>query len=243
MSRDASSFWDHVQELRSRLIKSLIGVAVGTGLAFWQWERIWAWMVRPITAQKLKVAFIATSPMETVMTSFKLSLIAGFLLAFPWVIWQVWRFIAPGLYIKERGLFLGVFCGSVVMFVVGALFCYFYVLPTGLNFLANYMQGEVAQSWRQEEFSEFVVQFLMAFGIIFEMPVAAFVLGRLGLVTPKAMWGFFRFAIVIIFIVAAILTPSPDPISQIMMALPVCLLYVMSIGICALAQKQAATAP
>jgi sec-independent protein translocase protein TatC len=240
LSHDASTFWDHVQELRGRLIKSLIGVALGTGLAFWQWERLWAWIAHPITSQKLKVAFIATSPMETVMTSFKLSLIAGCLLSCPWVMWQVWCFVAPGLYVKERALFFGTFFSSLIMFALGAAFCYFTVLPAGLAFLANYMQGAVTQSWKQEDFAAFIIQFLLAFGLIFEMPVAAFVLGRLGMISPRSMWSFFRFAIVIIFIVAALLTPGPDPISQIMMAVPLCLLYLLSIGVCAFAQRKEA---
>ncbi len=232
---DASTFWDHVRELRGRLIQSLIGVALGTGIAFWQWERLWSWLARPVAAQKLPVTFIATSPMETVMTSFKLSLIAGCLLAFPWVLWQAWRFLAPGLYAKERRLFLVTFGSAVVMFAMGAAFCYFAVLPAGLAFLANYMQGAVTQSWKQADFAAFIVQFLLAFGIIFEMPVVAFVLGRMELITPRSMWQFFRFAIVIIFIAAALLTPGPDPVSQIMMAVPLCLLYLVSIGVCKLA--------
>ncbi len=235
---NSSTFWEHIQELRSRIVKSLIGLAVGTAIAFWQWERLWSWIARPITSQHLQVTFIATSPMETVMTSFKLSLIAGCILAFPWVIWQVWSFLAPGLHRKERSLFVGTFLGFVVMFLGGATFCYFTVLPAGLTFLSSYMQGTITQSWKQEDFASFVIQFLLAFGLIFQLPVVTFVLGRLGLLSAKGMWGFFRIAIVIIFIVAAILTPGPDPISQLMMAVPLCLLYIISIGVCALARKK-----
>jgi sec-independent protein translocase protein TatC len=233
---NTSTFWDHIQELRSRLVKSLIGLAIGSGLAFWQWQRLWGWIARPITSRHLKVTFIATSPMETMATSFKLSLIAGCVLAFPWIMWQAWSFLAPGLHHKERRLFLGTFLSFIVMFLAGAAFCYFMVLPAGLTFLASYMKGTVTQSWKQEDFASFMIRLLLAFGLIFELPVIAFVLGRLGLITARGMWGFFRFAIVIIFVLGAILTP--DPISQIMMALPLCLLYVLSIGICALAQKK-----
>ncbi len=235
---NASTFWEHLQELRSRILKSLIGLAVGTGIAFWQWERLWYWIARPITSQHLQVTFIATSPMETVMTSFKLSLIAGCILAFPWVMWQIWSFLAPGLHRKERKLFMGTFLGFIVMFAGGAAFCYFTVLPAGLSFLASYMQGTITQSWKQEDFATFIIQFLLAFGLIFQLPVVTFVLGRLGLLTPRGMWGFFKLALVIIFIVAALLTPGPDPVSQLMMAIPLCLLYIISIGVCALAQKK-----
>jgi sec-independent protein translocase protein TatC len=232
---DAPTFWSHFRELRSRLVKSVFGIVAGAGIAYWKWEQVWAWLTGPITKQHLNVTFIATSPMETVMTSFKLSLIVGCFLAFPWVTWQVWRFLAPGLYRNERVLFLGTFVGFVVMFLVGAAFCYYTVLPAGLAFLANYMHGAVTQSWRQSDFASFVIQFLLAFGVIFELPVAVYLLGRLDLISARGMWSFFRFAIVIIFIVAAVLTPGPDPVSQLLMALPLCALYVVSIGVCALA--------
>jgi len=232
----ASTFWDHIQELRSRIIKSLFGLAVGTGIALWQWERLWSWIARPVVAHHLPVTFIATSPMETMATSFRLSIIAGCILSFPWILWQVWSFLAPGLYVKERRLFWGTFLSFIVMFVAGAAFAYFVVLPTGLAFLATYMHGVITQSWKQEDFASFIVQFLLGFGLIFELPVAAFLLGRLGLVTPRGMWKFFRFAIVIIFVLAALLTP--DPVSQLMMALPLCLLYILSIGVCSLARQR-----
>jgi sec-independent protein translocase protein TatC len=234
---ESPSFWDHIQELRSRLIKALLGVAACSGLAFWQWERLWLWMVNPITSRDLNVSFIATNPMETMATSVKLSLIAGCLLSFPWVMWQIWRFAAPGLYSKEKRLFLGTFAALVLMFAVGAAFCYFVVLPAGLAFLATYMEGVVTQSWKQADFAAFTVRFVLAFGVLFELPVGTYVLGRLGLVTPRAMWEFSRFAVVIIFVVAALLTPGPDPVSQILMALPLCLLYLLSIGVCAVAVR------
>jgi sec-independent protein translocase protein TatC len=215
-----------------------VGVSAGAALAYWQWENLWAWLIGPVTRQGLDVSFIATSPMETVMTSFKLSLITGVFIAFPWITWQAWRFLAPGLYRNERRLFFGAFLGFVVMFVVGAAFCYAAVLPAGLSFLANYMDGAVTQSWRQATYAAFVIQFLLAFGIIFELPVAVFLLARLDLITAKGMWGFLRYAVVIIFIVAALLTPGPDPVSQLLMALPLVALYVVSIGVCAIATKK-----
>jgi len=126
------------------------------------------------------------------------------------------------------------------MFLVGAAFAYFAVLPAGLQFLATYTNGAITQNWRQEEFASFISQFMLAFGVIFELPVAAYVLANMGLITAGGMWGFFRYAVVVIFAVAAVLTPGPDPVSQVMMAVPLCVLYLISIGICALAQKKAA---
>jgi sec-independent protein translocase protein TatC len=100
------------------------------------------------------------------------------------------------------------------------------------------MDGAVTQSWRQATYAAFVIQFLLAFGIIFELPVAVFLLARLDLITAKGMWGFLRYAVVIIFIVAALLTPGPDPVSQLLMALPLITLYVVSIGVCAMAGRK-----
>lgn len=241
MVTDAPTFRSHFRELRNRLILSLLGVAAGAGIAYWNWQTIWIWITLPISRQELAVSFIATSPMETVMTSFRLSLITGLFLSFPWVTWQIWRFLAPGLYRNERKLFLGTFSGFVLMFIAGALFCYLVVLPAGLAFLANYMDGTVAQSWRQADFAAFVIRFLLAFGIMFELPVAVFVLSRLELVTAAGMWKFFRFALVLIFVVAALLTP-PEPVSQLLMALPLCALYLVSIGVCSLAARGRTTA-
>ena len=236
------TFWDHVQELRSRLIRILIGLAAGSGVAYFYWEKIWALLAQPITKQHLEVGFIATSPMETLVTSLKMSLISGAILSIPFTMWHVWRFLAPALFSNERKLFLIAFFSSVVMFAVGAAFAYFAVLPAGLSFLANYAQGGVTQSWKQGDFAAFISQFMLAFGVIFELPVAAFVLSNMGLITAKGMWSFFRYAVIIIFIVAALLTPGPDPVSPLMMAAPLLVLYLLSIGICALSERKKAEA-
>jgi sec-independent protein translocase protein TatC len=232
------TFWDHIDELRFRLIKIIIGVAIGGSVAYFYWEKIWAAIAYPLTKQHLKVEFIATSPMETFVTSLKMSLISGVIASLPWTLWQVWRFVAPALFKNEKSVFVISFVASILMFAGGAAFSYFYVLPEGLAFLATYTNGAITQNWKQAEFTGFISQFMLAFGIIFELPVAAFVLSKLGLVTARGMWGFFRYAIVVIFIVAAVLTPGPDPVSQLMLAVPLCLLYLISIGVCALAEKK-----
>jgi sec-independent protein translocase protein TatC len=236
------TFWDHIAELRSRLIRIMIGVAVSASVCYGYWERIWTALAFPLTKQHLKVEFIATSPMETFMTSIKMSLITGVIVAIPWIMWHLWRFLAPGLYSKERKVFAIAFGSSIVMFGAGAAFAYFAVLPAGLAFLATYTNGAIAQNWRQDEFVGFMSQFMLAFGVIFELPVVCFVLASMGLLTAKAMWGFFRYAIVLIFVVAAFLTPGPDPVSQCMMAVPLIVLYAVSIGIAAVAQKKAEAA-
>jgi len=232
------TFWNHIQELRSRLIRIMIGVAAASGVAYFFWENIWAVIAHPLTKQHLQVDLIATSPMETVMTSFKMSLITGFIFAFPWVMWNVWRFLAPALFDREKRVFLITFFSSVIMFAAGACFAYFAVLPAGLAFLATYTDGAITQSWRQGDFASFISQFMLAFGFIFELPVLAYVLAKMGLITAKGMWRFFRYAVILIFVLAAFLTPGPDPVSQLLMAVPLVVLYLVSIGICSLAQKK-----
>lgn len=233
------TFWDHVQELRARLIRIILGLFVGSGIAYFYWKEIWDALAQPITKQHLQVGFIATNPMETLVTSIKMSVVSGAILSFPFTMWHVWRFLAPALFANERKLFLIAFFSSIVMFGVGAAFAYFAVLPAGLAFLATYADGGITQSWRQGDFASFISQFMLAFGVIFELPVAAFVLSTMGLITARGMWSFFRYAVILIFIVAALLTPGPDPVSQLMMAAPLLVLYLLSIGICAVAQKKA----
>ncbi len=227
------TFWDHISELRKRLLLSFVGIVIGAIAAYASWEKLWTAMAYPLTRQHLKVDFIATSPLESFVTSLKLSMLAGTVMAFPWVMWQAWRFLAPALYKREKQLFVGAFFGSVLMFIIGAVFSYAVVLPAGLHFLASYTSGSVTQSWKQADYAAFISQFMLAFGIIFEMPVVAFILAKLGLVTARGMWGFFRYAILLIFVVAALLTPGPDPISQVLLALPLCVLYILSIAIAA----------
>lgn len=233
------TFWDHIQELRSRLIRIILGLFVGSSIAYFYWKQIWDALAQPITKQHLQVGFIATNPMETLVTSLKMSVISGAILSFPFTMWHVWRFLAPALFANERKLFLIAFFSSVIMFGVGAAFAYFAVLPAGLAFLATYADGGITQSWRQGDFASFISQFMLAFGVIFELPVVAFVLSTMGLITAKGMWSFFRYAVILIFIVAALLTPGPDPVSQLMMATPLLVLYILSIGICAVAQRKA----
>ncbi len=232
------SFWDHLGELRSRVIKSVICLFIATAICFHFWKNIWSWMVLPLTSQNLKVQFIALTPLEAFVASFKISLLGGVFLSLPIILWQMWRFVAPALYTHERRLFIPAFVSSIFMFLVGTAFCFWIVMPSGLHFLATYSNGLIEQNWKQTEYIGFVTKFLLAFGFVFQLPVATFVLSKLNLVTPRSMWRFSKYAVIVNFLIAAFLTPGPDPISQIMLALPLCLLYFASIGICWLTQRK-----
>ncbi len=222
------SLWEHLQEFRKTLIRSLLGVVVCSVASYVFWKDIWRLLTWPMESKGLNVQIINTAPVEAFITSIKVALVSGIVVASPWVLFNFWRFIAPGLFDGEKRLLFPVMFFSILLFLGGASFCYFMVLPYGLQFLANYSGGEVAANWRQGDYATFVLRVLIAFGASFEMPVVSFVLTKLGLITAKSLISFSRYALVLIFIVSAFLTP-PDPITQILLGIPLCLIYGVSI--------------
>lgn len=220
--------WDHLSELRKCLLRSVIGLTFTTILSFVYWREIWHVLTVPLREHAKSVVLINTSPFEAIFTSFKVSLFAGFILGSPWILWNLWRFVAPGLFKHEKSAVLPIFLFSIFLFLAGASFSFYVILPYGLEFLSNYTMGEVAPNWRQGEYAGFLLQAMLAFGFTFELPLLAYVLAKLGLITGKTLKTIFPYAIVVIFIVAAILTP-PDPITQILLAIPLCILYGISI--------------
>jgi sec-independent protein translocase protein TatC len=189
---------------------------------------IWQFLTRPL--EKTQVQLINTAPVEAFITSIKVALIAGIIASSPWVLLNIWKFIAPGLFTREKTLILPVLSTSIFLFLGGAAFCYFFVLPYGLAFLANYTLGEITPNWRQGDYASFVMKVLIAFGITFELPIVSFVLTKLGIVNARMLWSFSRYALVLIFILAAFLTP-PDPVTQVLLAIPVIFIYGISIFI------------
>lgn len=175
-------------------------------------------------------------PMTYFLVSLQVALLGGLVLALPVVFYQFWRFVAPGLLARERRLVLPIIFLSVVCFGVGAAIAYFIVLPLGLRFFLGLEPTDMTSQWAVDEYISFVLRLLLGFGIVFEMPVVTLFLSRIGVVTPEYMRRVRRYAIVAIFIVAAIFTP-PDPISQILMALPLLGLYEVSIWVCKLSQN------
>lgn len=170
-------------------------------------------------------------PMTYFFVSLQVALLGGLILALPVVFYQLWRFVAPGLLKRERRLVLPVVALSVLCFGLGAAIAYFIVLPLGLRFFLGLEPADMTSQWAVDEYISFVLRLLLGFGIVFEMPVVTLFLSRLGLVTPEYMRRVRRYAIVAIFVLAAVFTP-PDPISQILMALPLLGLYEVSIWVC-----------
>jgi sec-independent protein translocase protein TatC len=224
----------HLAELRSRLIKSLVAVGIAFVLCYQFVETLMAWLIAPLKAldPAAKVQVIGTGLAEAFFTKLKVSFIAGIFLASPVIFYQIWRFVAPGLYEHERRYVQPFVFFATGFFVCGAYFCYRLVFPTAFGFfLAEYGSISIEPLLKISEYLSFASRMLLAFGVVFELPVFTFFLARTGIVDHKMMIGTWRYAVVGIFIVAAVLTPGPDVASQLLMATPLLVLYVASIGV------------
>ena len=234
----------HLDELRTRLIRAFAVVGVGFAAAYWFVEPLVTWLLVPLTALRPDEALvIGTGVTDAFFTKLKVAFIAGVFLASPAVFYQAWHFIAPGLYEKERRVALPFSFAASFFFVGGAAFCYYLVFPVAFRFfLAEYGSVGIAPQIRVTEYLTFASRMLLAFGVTFELPVVTFFLARLGLVTHRTLIGWTRYAIVTIFVVAAVLTPGPDIASQLLMATPLLLLYGLSIGVAWVVARPAAAA-
>jgi sec-independent protein translocase protein TatC len=184
-------------------------------------------MVYPLQYADPKPHLIFTSPVEAVLLSFKIALGAGFVIAAPIVFYQIWKFIAPGLYLKEKKIVMPTVFASTVAFLSGILFCYF-LLPFLFKVLTSYAGQRLDPFFKIDEYFSFLLKLSIAFGLVFELPVVSFVLARTGVLKSDFLIRHARIAIVIIFIIAAILTP-PDIFSQMALAVPLLVLYGISI--------------
>jgi len=223
---------EHLSELRGRLIRCLIAVAVGFAACYAFAERLLGILLKPLTDVLPKGSMlIATSLPEKFFTVMKLALVSGVFVASPYIFYQLWKFVAPGLYKRERRLILPVALATAVCFVGGSLFGYFVVFPFGFKFFVDYAADYITIMPTISAYFSLAVTLLFAFGLIFELPVFIFFLTSLGIVTTKALRKFRRWAILAIFIVAAILTPTPDAVNQLLMAGPMCILYEVGIWV------------
>lgn len=219
----------HLSELRKRLSISLVAIIVMFLACFSFWQPILAWMIEPLEAvlpQGSSVIF--TGVQEPFFTAMKVAFFAGFILALPVVFWQFWLFVAPGLYDNEKRLVIPFVSAATLMFLMGGAFCYYLVVPIAFAFLVGFGSALFTALPSIGEYVGFFTKMVVGFGLSFEMPVVIFFFAKLGLVDDKALKDFFRYAIVIIFVVAGILTP-PDVLSQFLMATPLLILYGVSI--------------
>ena len=233
---------EHFAELRSRLIKSLLAVVVGTFACFSFAPAIYAFLAQPIYDALPEAArqLIFLNPVEPFFVYLKISVLSGFMLTSPFVFFQIWRFIAPALYAHEKKAIVPLVASSTFVFLAGAAFCYAIVLPVGLKTLISAGMTEEFAATAQismAEYYDLMIRLVAAFGIVFEMPIFSYFLTRLGVITHRTLLHHWRVAVVIIFVVAAILTP-PDVLTQIALGLPMCLLYAVSIGVSRMAERK-----
>jgi sec-independent protein translocase protein TatC len=237
---------EHLEELRWRLIRTLLAIALAAGACYWVADILFALLIHPLTAYTTtSVELIGTGVAEAFFTKLKVSVIGGIFLASPIIFYQTWRFIAPGLYDTEkRYVFPFVICATL-FFLAGAGFCYEMVFPVSYAFfLEQYQTIGIQPSIRISEYLSFTSRMLLAFGITFELPVVTFFLARIGAITHRTMIGYLRYAILGIFVLAAVLTPGPDIASQFLLAAPLLILYVLSIAVAYLfARKPPAEEP
>lgn len=222
-------FTAHLEELRTRLIRSFIAVVIGASVAYAFKEKLFDILTRPLLAvmpHDGKIIF--TGLPEAFFTYLKVAFLAGMFLAAPVILFEFWMFVVPGLYKKERRLLGPVIILSTLFFVGGALFGYFFVFPWGFKFFLGFSSETLQALPSMKEYLGFVSKMLIAFGIIFELPIIITCMAALGLVSTAFLRKNRKYAVVIFFIVGAILTP-PDVITQIMMALPLIVLYELSI--------------
>jgi len=223
------SFLNHLEELRWRIVKmalALVGAAIPCGFF---WKRIFdVVMVYPLRFANPRPHLIFTTPIEAVMLSFKIALGSGCVLAAPVIFYQIWKFVAPGLFPNERKFVLPTVIASSVAFLCGIAFCYS-ILPHIFQILTSYAGSRLDPYFKIGDYFSFILKLSLAFGLVFELPVVAFVCTRLGIISPQFLIRHIRIAIVIIFIVAGIIAP-PDLFSLLVMAFPLMLLYVLSIG-------------
>ncbi len=221
----------HIADLRKRLIISVLTLVVAFFVCFSFYEPILNWMMVPVEAVlPAKSQMVAVEIQETFFTALKVAFFSGFILSLPVIFWQLWLFLAPGLYDHEKKLVLPFVFFATLMFVSGAAFAYYIVVPFGFQFLINFGSTVVTVLPSIGKYVGFFTKLLFGFGVAFELPVITFFLAKIGLVDDKMLKDFFRYAIVIIFVVSALLTP-PDVLTQFLMAGPLIVLYLASIYI------------
>ena len=226
---DKRPFATHLEELRNRLIKSFIAVGVGFAVCYGFKEKLFQILTAPlISVMKPGETLIYTNLPEAFFTFLKSALLSGIMLSSPIIIYQFWMFTAPGLYQKEKRLLLPVVFLSTLFFVGGALFGYYIVFPWGFKFFLGFASETIRPLPSMKEYLSFSSKLLLAFGLVFELPLVITFLARLGLVSVEFLKKNRKYALLLFFAGAAILTP-PDVVTQIMMALPLMVLYEVSI--------------
>jgi sec-independent protein translocase protein TatC len=230
----AMGFLDHLEELRKRIVYSAIAVAVGAAACWGYRERIYGIMQRPIMdalqANHLSEKLVYLNPTEPFNLYLKIAALAGLFLTSPFVLYQVWMFISPGLYRREKRYVVPFMVSTITLFTAGGYFGYKVAYPRALNFLIDFSH-QFQPMITIGEYTQLFLSIVLGMGLIFELPVLVFFLSFMGIVSPGFLVKNFRYAILVIFIVAAIVTPTPDIINMCIFAAPMVGLYALSVGV------------
>ncbi|WP_291424408.1 twin-arginine translocase subunit TatC [Deinococcus sp.] len=229
----SAPLFDHLEELRRRIIIGLVFLIIGVIIAFQYRVQLIELVKQPLSYSELyrenRVQVITTKLAAQLMLSFNLAFWAGLAISLPFILGQVWGFVAPGLYPQERRWALPFILGAGFAFICGVLFGYHVVLPTMVPFLVDFLAGVVTPMLDLQEYIGTVVTFLVAFGLAFELPILAVILTRIGIVNHTMLRAGWRFALIGILIAAAIITPTPDPGNMLLVAVPLYVLYELGV--------------
>jgi len=223
------SLMEHLDELRRRIIHSALYLIAGFIVA-WIFRN---WLLNFLQAPLLKIgkSLVFTHPMDALNLNLYVSLLAGAIMASPFILYQVWLFIAPGLYQKEKRFVFPFMAATISLFLLGAAFGYYYVLPGAIKILVIQFGHDFTPMITIEDYSSFFLSIILGLGISFEMPILIFFLAMLGIVSPRFLWKNIRYAILSVFFIAAIICPSPDPWTMCIYAIPMLSLYLVGIGV------------
>jgi sec-independent protein translocase protein TatC len=225
------SLLEHLEELRRRLLRSILALVAGMAICLSWAPEICRWLAKPIQEflpEGTKLAFLGVT--DPFLLYFKTALLAGTFLAFPWILWEVWRFISPGLYPKER-LWAGPFVVlGWIFFLGGGAFAYWIAFPRAVQFLMEIAGPDLMPVITVERYYGFLLTIVLGLGLMFELPILLVLLAKIGLVTPRFLLRHFRWAVLIIFVISAIITPTSDIVNLSIFAIPTIGLYVLGIA-------------
>lgn len=234
------SFLEHLSELRQRLINIFIGIGLGFGVCLFFGERVFQVLAEPLTALLKGTPMVFTALPDPFFMYMKVSLIAGIFLALPYIIYQLWLFVYPGLLPKERKLAFPFIFIATMLFYLGSAFAYFLVFPAAFKFFISYQTADLKPMISIRDYVSLAMLLMLAFGAVFETPIIVVFLGLLGVFDSAFLKRGRRYFVVLAFIIAAILTPTPDVINQTIMAVPMILFYEIGIQVLAVFEKKRA---
>jgi len=233
------SLTEHLIELRKRLTNSLIALGIGFFICYYFKDWLFSFLTKPLTDVLPKSSYlIYTGLTQAFFTYVKIAIFASLILTSPFIIYQVWKFISPALLPEEKKYVVPFVFFSTLLFLSGVLFGYFVVLPTAFEFFVSFNNQYLKAMISFSDYLSFLVTFLLGFGLSFQLPILIFFLAKLGIVTDKQLSKNRKYAILLIFIAAAVLTPSPDALSQVLMAIPLMFLYEVSIFVAKFVAKK-----